>query len=238
MDELIQLAESMRQAASLLGDDDPSDESSRAAPPPSSTPSCLATVPASRRCPGGRARILFAVDVVSSPTAAVASAARVASPRRPHAGSAPVDEAVGKLKSVLDNGEGDLDEVVLQAEELMAPLESHYSGWWRWLQWDSVQAVVDASPPRLPPPCRLVFLPPRRRPCRLVLPCSRHHVAGRPGVLLPTRPGSCPRGEVREEGKEIVADLDRLTRGAHVGPTLTQLSHRPKPRSKMLKDLG
>jgi hypothetical protein len=36
---------------------------------------------------------------------------------------------------------------------------------------------------------------------RRVASCSRHHVAGRPGVLLPTRPGSCPRGEVREEGK-------------------------------------
>jgi hypothetical protein len=45
-----------------------------------------------------------------------------------------IDEAVGKLKSVLDNGEGDLDEAALRAEELMAPLESHCGGWWRRLQ--------------------------------------------------------------------------------------------------------
>uniref|UniRef100_A0A0E0H528 Uncharacterized protein n=1 Tax=Oryza nivara TaxID=4536 RepID=A0A0E0H528_ORYNI len=158
MDELIQLAESMRQAASLLGDDDPSDESSRAAPPPSSTPSrlatrCLLAATAAPPPPPLDLTRSGCQQVGDAPAAARASSSLSTSsprpqrrshpppaslhapavPRRPHAGSAPVDEAVGKLKSVLDNGEGDLDEVVLQAEELMAPLESHYSGWRRWL---------------------------------------------------------------------------------------------------------
>ncbi|EEC77112.1 hypothetical protein OsI_15535 [Oryza sativa Indica Group] len=58
MDELVQLAESMCQAASLLlGDDDPSDESSPRRP----------------------STFLNAVDVVFLLTAAVASAVRVAS---------------------------------------------------------------------------------------------------------------------------------------------------------------
>ncbi|EEE51377.1 hypothetical protein OsJ_32424 [Oryza sativa Japonica Group] len=121
-------------------------------------------VPASWRCPGGRGarpprhqRRLLAhsgdrvyagcQQVGGAPAAARASSSpSTSSPRSqwwsrppsasPHAPTAldAIDEAVGKLKSVLDNGEGDLDEAALRAEELMAPLESHCGGWWRRLQ--------------------------------------------------------------------------------------------------------
>nr|AAP44675.1 hypothetical protein [Oryza sativa Japonica Group] len=80
----------------------------------------------------------------------------------------------------------------------------------------------------------------RRRVAGCVASCSRCRVAGRPGDLLPTRPGLPERREVRErrERREEREWLTRLTRGAHVGPTLTQLPHRPKPGSKPPKDLG
>uniref|UniRef100_A0A0E0PD53 Uncharacterized protein n=1 Tax=Oryza rufipogon TaxID=4529 RepID=A0A0E0PD53_ORYRU len=109
MDELIQLAESMRQAASLLGCQQVGD--APAAARASSSPSTSSPRPQRRSHPPPASLHAPAVlDAIDDD-----------------------DEAVGKLKSVLDNGEGDLDEVVLQAEELMAPLESHYNGWRRWL---------------------------------------------------------------------------------------------------------
>uniref|UniRef100_A0A0E0CE79 Uncharacterized protein n=1 Tax=Oryza meridionalis TaxID=40149 RepID=A0A0E0CE79_9ORYZ len=114
MDELVQLAESMCQAASLLlGKDDPSDKSSPRRPSTFLNAVALGNIISWRSRPPS------------------------ASPRAPTALDA-IDEAVGKLKSVLDNDEGDLDEAALRAEELMAPLESHCSGQWRRLQWDSV----------------------------------------------------------------------------------------------------
>uniref|UniRef100_I1QVV1 Uncharacterized protein n=1 Tax=Oryza glaberrima TaxID=4538 RepID=I1QVV1_ORYGL len=108
MDKLVQLAESMCQAASLLlGDNNPSDESSPRRP----------------------STFLNAVALGNFWWSRPPSA----SPRAPTALDA-IDEAVGKLKSVLDNGEGNLDEAALRAEELMAPLESHCGGWRRRLQ--------------------------------------------------------------------------------------------------------
>nr|XP_025876789.1 uncharacterized protein LOC107279207 isoform X1 [Oryza sativa Japonica Group] len=203
MDKLVQLAESMCQAASLLlGDNDPSDESSPRRPstflnavalgnvvsqvggasklavprrpwrasssPSTSSPrsqrrSRLCRVPASRRCPGGRTRILLAVDIVSSLTVVVASAVRVAScshrvgrhrrsrrqaqirprqrRRRPRRGSAAGGGADGAA------GEP-LRWVVAAASVRFRP------------------EVMDAAPPRLPPPRRLVLPSPRRRPPR------------------------------------------------------------------------
>uniref|UniRef100_A0A0E0NXD5 Uncharacterized protein n=1 Tax=Oryza rufipogon TaxID=4529 RepID=A0A0E0NXD5_ORYRU len=61
---------------------------------------------------------------------------------------------------------------------------------------------------------------------------SPHPSAG--GIGLPR---ALERREREEEGREET-DLDRLTCGAHVGPTLTQPPRRLKPESKPPKDLG
>ncbi|XP_052135838.1 uncharacterized protein LOC127754377 [Oryza glaberrima] len=85
MDELVQLAESMCQAASLLlGDDDPSDESSPRRPSTFLNAVALGNVQVGSAL-AAAARVLLAVDVVSSLTAAVASvqgASKSAVPRR------------------------------------------------------------------------------------------------------------------------------------------------------------
>uniref|UniRef100_A0A0E0LE15 Uncharacterized protein n=1 Tax=Oryza punctata TaxID=4537 RepID=A0A0E0LE15_ORYPU len=173
MDELVQLAESMCQGASLLlGDDDPSDESSPRCPSTFLNAVALGNVVSvcfhwSRRLLAAAAApapppldltrsglVLFHAgcqQVDGAPAAGRASSSPSTSsprsqrwsrlpstsPRAPTALDA-IDEAVGKLKFILDNGKGDLDEAVLRAEELMAPLESHCSGRRRRLQWDSV----------------------------------------------------------------------------------------------------
>nr|ABG66190.1 hypothetical protein LOC_Os10g37079 [Oryza sativa Japonica Group] len=41
----------------------------------------------------------------------------------------------------------------------------------------------------------------------------------------------------RKSGKKAGADMDTLTCGTHVGPTLTQPPRRIKPESKPLKEL-
>uniref|UniRef100_A0A0E0IWW4 Uncharacterized protein n=1 Tax=Oryza nivara TaxID=4536 RepID=A0A0E0IWW4_ORYNI len=107
----------------------------------------------------------------------------------------------------------------------------------------SPRLVLLPLPCRRPRPRRLVLLPPscrRSRLRRLVLPLPR------PGDLLPTTPPALALPETREvrerkgreEGKERVADLDKLTGGAHAGPTLTQKPRSIKPGSKPPKDLG
>uniref|UniRef100_A0A0E0IWD2 Uncharacterized protein n=1 Tax=Oryza nivara TaxID=4536 RepID=A0A0E0IWD2_ORYNI len=164
MDKLVQLAESMCQAASLLlGDNDPSDESSPRRPSTFLNAVALGNVVSV--CFHWSRRLLTAAAAPAPPpldlTRSGLVASKLAVPRRPwRASSSPstssprsqrwsrppsasphaptaldaIDEAVGKLKSVLDNGEGDLDEAALRAEELMAPLESHCGGWRRRLQ--------------------------------------------------------------------------------------------------------
>uniref|UniRef100_A0A0D9ZSC3 Uncharacterized protein n=1 Tax=Oryza glumipatula TaxID=40148 RepID=A0A0D9ZSC3_9ORYZ len=149
------LPSSVRRARAALAD---RDERAPASPPPP-LPSLPFDQPRDRV--SGAATVLLAVDAVSSLAAAAASAVlcgdalhQIAFPlvsgefpwteafnavsiqlaalaTKPSEVDA-VDEAVGKLKSVLDNGDGDLDEAALRAaaqeverrtEELTAPLD-------------------------------------------------------------------------------------------------------------------